>query len=615
MKRFMQYFCIGLMFSFQLTAQASVREIATISMNLDGVGNFKIINNFAYITLGSSGLKFFSLSTPNEIGECSNQVVRCQLLGKSVNHIDVVGNYMYLTTDHGLEILEQISSSRAERIGALPISDARKIVVQNDLAYVIVGEKQVDIINIANRNSPKRISSYKSDEGGFDKIVVSGNYMYLTGASVKHYFIVDISNSLSPKQFPRFTVNEDISNLIVIGNYLYVIGSYVSIFDISVPSSPKKLILPNPLYFPSLSNIIVQDKYAYFIGSNELSIMDITNPKNPITKERYSFPNSLTYKVGVSGDYIYLADKTSLKKLQFEPVALVCNYSVTPNNLVFEDYVFDSPSNDGTGIGNLEIKTNSPYCEWTAKTTQPNWLYFLTEEDQPIETIQGIGNATIKYKYNPNSDYLVRNAQITVANQVVNISQRQAQGALSFDSNSESMLTYPTIESKYVKVYREGETVQPITLTFQHYYDQLKRTDLWLMVHLPFKVQDAKKRETDWLYKVKPFETGLPFGFAPTIDPNSNNLFINKPFSATDENSNSIVWMDKPLEWTVLPLLSASGGFHLPKGEYTFYAIATIRGEDKKTSPPTPIYYNPIVHYNDLTILFSNLAIFKLIIQ
>jgi len=614
MKRCMQYFCIGLILSFQLTAQASIRNIEDTPVNFDGIKNFKIMNDFGYITLGSDGLKFFELSKPNNIEECSNKVVHCQLLGNSVNQLDIVGDYVYLLTDYGLEIVD---SSRTQRVGALAINDTRKIVLQNDLAYIISGDKQVHIVDVSNTKSPKKLSTFESDLYGFDKIAVSDSYIYLTGTGVRYFFIVDVSNPASPKETIRYVTKETVSNLAVIGDYLYVIGSSASIFDVKTdPSNPKEIKLANPLYFSPLSNIIIQGKYAYFIGSDSLTIVDITNPKNPISKESYSFPNNTTYKVGVATDkvnaveeyYIFLMNGTTFTLLQFFPVPIVCSYSVTPNNITLEDYVFNSPYDDGIGIGNLEVKTNNSFCEWTGKVNT-DWLAFVvsdsTGKESLVDTIQGVGNGNVKYIYSANSDFLVRDTQITVANQVINISQKQAQGLLLFDGKDDSMVTYPSIESKYVKVYKEGETIQPITLTFRHFYNQLKRTDLWLILTI---------NGTDW-YKEKPFETGFPYGFVRTTNIYANNLFMNKPFSAADENSNSTKWMDDDLEWTVVPLLSASGGFYFPKGEYTFYALATVRGEDKTTSPSTLIYYNPIVHYNDLKKLFSNLAVFKLIIQ
>jgi len=64
--------------------------------------------------------------------------------------------------------------------------------------------------------------------------------------------------------------------------------------------------------------------------------------------------------------------------------------------------------------------------------------------------------------------------------------------------------------------------------------------------------------------------------------------------------------------WSVIPLLQNGAG--LPTGEYTFYAIATIRERDRTSSTVKWISYNPITYLSDLTKIFSNLAVFKLII-
>lgn len=59
MKRCMQYFCIGLMLSFQLTAQASIKDNGSMPVNFNGLEHFKYSNGIFYITLGRDGLKFF----------------------------------------------------------------------------------------------------------------------------------------------------------------------------------------------------------------------------------------------------------------------------------------------------------------------------------------------------------------------------------------------------------------------------------------------------------------------------------------------------------------------------------------------------------------------------
>ncbi len=94
MKRCIQYFCIGLMLSFQLTAQASIKDNGSIPVDFNGLEHFKYSNGIVYVTLGRGGLKFFSLSKPDNIEECSNKVVRCQLLGREVKYIEMVGIYI-----------------------------------------------------------------------------------------------------------------------------------------------------------------------------------------------------------------------------------------------------------------------------------------------------------------------------------------------------------------------------------------------------------------------------------------------------------------------------------------------------------------------------------------
>jgi hypothetical protein len=97
----------------------------------------------------------------------------------------------------------------------------------------------------------------------------------------------------------------------VVGNYAYAVGDQLDIIDISNPSNP---IFKGNYDIYSGSQITVVGNYAYIAGSTGLKIIDISNPTTPIFRgsyDTYDFVND----VQVLGNYAYVANHGSGLKI------------------------------------------------------------------------------------------------------------------------------------------------------------------------------------------------------------------------------------------------------------------------------------------------------------
>ena len=172
------------------------------------------------------------------------------------------------------------------------------------------------VIDISNPASPsfvgKVTDSNFSATGG---LAVRGKYVY--SGDGERLFVVDISNPSIPKVVFKYVFSRVLTDIAVSGNYLYSVSvslESLDVFDISNPSSPV-FVGSTGSAGTSLSGAVrsyVSGGYAYVgvtEGNKRLTVVDISNPRNPVVKTSLSI-STLNNPRGlvVSGRYAYIKD-------------------------------------------------------------------------------------------------------------------------------------------------------------------------------------------------------------------------------------------------------------------------------------------------------------------
>ena len=122
-----------------------------------------------------------------------------------------------------------------------------------------------------------------------------------------------------------------IYNVEVYGNYAYVgQGQDLVILDINNPTNPVEV---GKVVNPSrVTDIVLSENYAYVAHSNGLMIVNVTSPSAPIINGNYNSDTEVI-SVSLSGKYAYLTEnKKGLSRHKYQQPGITNNswYSFNP---------------------------------------------------------------------------------------------------------------------------------------------------------------------------------------------------------------------------------------------------------------------------------------------
>ena len=312
------------------------------SYDIYSAGGVQIVDNYAYVAAGVSGLQIINISNPAAptfVGSCDPP----DLNGVPANAegVQVVGNYAYLADGYsGLQIIN-ISNPAAPTLtgfyDTLGVANAVKVV--GNYAYVADVTNGLQIINISNPSAPTLAGSYYTSNVAWEVQVV-GSYAYV--AAGDSFEIVNISNPFVPTLAGFYQPSGFACGVQVVGNYAYVAENTggLQILNISNPFAPT---LAGSYSSPLVIGVQVVGNYAYlasdFLG---LQIINISNPAAPTFADIYDPTPSgpgygYTNEVQVVGNYAYLAEGNGGLKIldvsDFTSTSATVNLAVTPTSV------------------------------------------------------------------------------------------------------------------------------------------------------------------------------------------------------------------------------------------------------------------------------------------
>ncbi len=130
-----------------------------------------------------------------------------------------------------------------------------------------------------------------------------GNRLYLgAGAGI---YILDIANPPNPVRLGQVCAKGLINQLVIRDTLLYVGSRGLEIFNVSNPANPFKY---SWLDIP-VSDVFVQDSFAYCVSDDSLRIVNVRNPYNPF---KVGVCSTYSWSVFVSGNYAYVGGRYQL---------------------------------------------------------------------------------------------------------------------------------------------------------------------------------------------------------------------------------------------------------------------------------------------------------------
>ncbi|MDP8239588.1 MAG: choice-of-anchor D domain-containing protein, partial [Candidatus Hatepunaea meridiana] len=278
-------------------------------VNLNQVGHYNasetasdviVRDDFAYVTYYSHGLRVINISDPgdmNEIGICTSP--------GSANNVAVNGDYAYLATQDGLLVADVSDPENPVQLGfdhtAETGETVRGIAVNGDFVYLAVRESGLHVINISDPENPSEVGFYEDRYS--ENVVLRGNYIYMVDENLR---VFDISDPRHPDLVGAlFNQGGRYYNLVVNGNYAYISSRDVGlhVVDISDPENPDEV---GRYEMERAFDVAVNGGYAYVADyGGFLRVIDVSDPEDPNEIGRRAIRATLA--VANSEDLVYVA--------------------------------------------------------------------------------------------------------------------------------------------------------------------------------------------------------------------------------------------------------------------------------------------------------------------
>jgi len=287
--------------------------------------NIELVDDVAFVTLGSDGLEIIDISNPENPVLINNYTSN-----HSISNIKIVDNTAYIaSSDSVVEILDISNPSEPVLLGMFSTSgNARFVEVVNNIAYVAENHDGFEIFDINDYSNPIFLGSYNT-EGLAKCIRVVENIAYLADLD-EGLQIFDISDPTNPILIGNLDTPSWALDIEIRDNIAYVACSTsggLQIIDINDPANPF-LISYYDTPDKASSVELVEDKA--FIGDRRgLQVIDISEPENPFFIANYETFGQTT-GVSIVDDIAYLADGSD-GGLQIIDISMVENSELIGN--------------------------------------------------------------------------------------------------------------------------------------------------------------------------------------------------------------------------------------------------------------------------------------------
>lgn len=242
------------------------------------------------------------------------------------------------------------------------------IALFQDYALLTNLSSGLEVLDISNLESPKQIAEYpQGREISYTEILVEGNLAFVSVVTPRSLLILDIAAPNKIRAISRLSIDGE--PFALKDGYLYTGGRHVrnrnlydslNIFDISDINNPELVFFADT--FGEVRYAAIQDNYLYLSTTDTLTVLDISDPTNPIEVGNL---NLLISELLPSGDYLYyffvtggvgvvdISDPTKPKKVALNDEVAPTELSVSDGYVYFADnlnrrlYVFDEWATKG----------------------------------------------------------------------------------------------------------------------------------------------------------------------------------------------------------------------------------------------------------------------------
>jgi hypothetical protein len=164
------------------------------------------------------------------------------------------------------------------------------IIVSNNLAYMYVMDKGLQIVNISDPYEPQFVSHLKMDYHFTDDLTIENNNLYFSAYNVENnteeFIILDISTPETPTFVNKFQHElPTITSFYISNSLLFFPHDILEIINVSDPKLPVTI---GEYTIGSVKGICFKENNAIILSNSGLHIINVSIPSNPTLISNFS---------------------------------------------------------------------------------------------------------------------------------------------------------------------------------------------------------------------------------------------------------------------------------------------------------------------------------------
>lgn len=242
-----------------------------------------LMNDYAVLAMGYSGLGVVDISTPNLLPSLSLTAT-----ADVCKDVALVGTTHLVTAEwSALRVYGLGNPTIPVEIAALTLSQARSVAVAGNLAFVARGSLGLAIVDVSNPAIPTLVIQFPV--GGFvDQVAVEGDRVYLTGYLLG-LVTVDVTTPSLPSVVATLPLTGEAEAIVIRGGYAYLsVGEAMTIF----PGTPD---------------------------FDAMALVRLNKPGSPVMVGYY-FPTQNYSAIGLGDDRLFLGEFEDISHFTMAPL-------------------------------------------------------------------------------------------------------------------------------------------------------------------------------------------------------------------------------------------------------------------------------------------------------
>ncbi len=270
-------------------------------------------------------------------------------------------------SDSGVQIYDIVNRNTPSYLNTAKLwLDAVSVDYSNNYLYVANGGYNMRIFDLSNISSPQILVNDVTQDFATDaktiKTLIDGNYNYTLSYGVgvdgigANLFKFDVTTPTSPSRVLSYSIGESNPKaLYVEGNYAYVVGEDLNVFDISTQLLERISWTESVITYGEYAyDVVKKGNNLFILGDSELVVIDVTDPTNPEQIFSYAIAGNVINDgcpspgkaLSLYENDLFIADgNDGVVILDISnPVSIVHNFTIPPETgFYFRDvYYYDS---------------------------------------------------------------------------------------------------------------------------------------------------------------------------------------------------------------------------------------------------------------------------------